>query len=113
MKNLQLDYSNQFEVRKYINETVVPSIYEVLVDDYYNGEIDDIQSDLNDNVWEIINNLGDVIYNFQARKVAEAFDYCPFNSVSDMTGEKYNSWNEMAFDIIYQEFYNKYSDLLG
>lgn len=113
MKNLELDYTNQYEVRNYINNTVVPSIYEVLVDDYYSGDTESINDEANDYVWEIIDGLGDVIYNFQARKVAEAFDYCPFNSVSDMTGEKYNSWNEMCFDIIYQEFYNKYSDLLG
>lgn len=112
MKNLELDYSNGYEVRKYIETKVVPSVYDTLVTDYYDGNPDDINTELNDNVWEIINDLSDVIYNYQSKMVALAYDYCPFDSYSEMTGEKFQSYSEMTFEIIYNEFYSQYSEYL-
>ncbi len=99
MKNLELDYENKYEVRNYINNVIVEQIKEDLKD-YDNDE--DSQ---HDGVFEIINSLGDVIYNYQAQKVAEAFDYSPF-SRCDMTGDRFDSWNEIAFTVIYDAYYN-------
>jgi len=94
MKNLQLDYQNQYEVRNYITNVIVEQINEDLKD--YDSD-EDSQYDA---LFEIINGLSDVIYNYQAQKVAEAFDLSPFDC-SESTGDRYNSYNEMAFDVIY------------
>ena len=93
MKNLNLDYENQYAVRNYINTIVCDQISEDLknYDDYHDG------------LYEIINGLSDVIYNYQAQKVAEAFGLSPFDH-SESTGERYNSYNEMAFDAIYDTY---------
>jgi hypothetical protein len=97
MKNLELNYENAYQVRNYITNVIVPQINEDLKD-YDSDEC--IQHDA---LFEIINGLSDVIYNYQAKKVAEAFDVSPFNH-SEMTGERYNSFNEIAFDVIMDEF---------
>ena len=96
MKNLNLDYENQYAVRNHINTIVCDQISEDLknYDDYQDG------------LYEIINGLSDVIYNYQAQKVAEAFDLSPFDC-SESTGDRYNSYNEMAFDVIYNAYNEK------
>ena len=104
MKNLQLDYENNYEVRDYIQNDIVPSIQAELVNAYgYHTE--DYDADCTDEyIHEIIDSLSDVIYTYQAKKISEAFNLCPFNDVNDMTGEKFNSYSEMAYAVIYNEF---------
>ena len=103
MKNLNLDYQNKYEVRNYINTVVLPSIHEDLVNGYGSKDFD--MDYLNDNIWDIINGLGDVIYTYQAKKISEAFDFDVF-SEDDLTGERFTSYNLIAFTIIYNEFLN-------
>ena len=112
MKNLNLDYQNQYEVRNYINTVLLPSIYEDLVNSYGFTTEDFDMDNFNDNLWEIINGLGDVIYTYQAKKISEAFDFDVF-SEDDLTGERFTSYNQIAFTIIYNEFFNKYSELIN
>ena len=100
MKNLQLNYENAYEVRNYITNEVV----ELINEDLKNYDSDEASQ--YDALYEIINDLSDVIYNYQAKKVAEAFDVSPFDE-SEFTGEKYNSYNEIAFEVIMNEFNNQ------
>lgn len=113
MENYKLNYDNRQLVKMYIKTNVVPYIWETLINDYYDGEINETYDsiDLMQDIWEIINGLGDVIYNYQAKKVTEAFDVDVFG-ISDITGERYTSYNETAHEIIYNEFYKKYANLL-
>ena len=69
MKNLQLDYQNQYEVRNYINTVLLPSIHEDLVNNYGFTTEGFNMDYFNDNLWEIINDLGDVIYTYQAKNI--------------------------------------------
>lgn len=103
------NYENKYEVAKYINNTVVPFVYENLVDAYGFGE-SDYDGDPIDHIWEIVDGLEEVIYNYQARKVSQAFDYDAFNTLSEMTGERFNSYNEMSFEIIYYKVLEAYSE---
>jgi C-terminal processing protease CtpA/Prc len=100
MKNLELNYENAYQVRNYITNEVVQQINEDLK--YYDSD-EDSQHDA---LYEIINGLSDVIYNYQAKKVSEAFDISPFD-YSEVTGDRFNSFNEIAFDVIMDEFNNQ------
>jgi len=97
MKNLQLDYTNEYEVRNYINTTVCDMISE---------DLKNYDCDYNDALFEIIDGLSDVIYNYQAQKVAEAFGMDAFGE-SEITGDRFNSYNEMAFEAIYNTYNNQ------
>lgn len=103
------DYENKTLTKKYVNEIVIPSVYESLIDDY-NFNSEDYDGDVYDNIHEIIDGMADVIYNYQAQKIAEAFDYCPFESVSEMTGEKFDNYNVMTYEIIYNGVIEEYSE---
>lgn len=107
------NYDNFYQLREYVNTILVPSIYECLVDSYGFGSNDYDNDNIHDHVWEIIDGLEDVIYNYQAKKIAQAFDYDPFTSESEMTGEKFNSYNEMTFELLYNKFNEQYSEQLA
>lgn len=106
------NYENPYQVREYVNTILVPSIYEVLVDDYGFASDEYDNENTHDHVWEIIDGLSDVIYNYKAKKISQAFDYDPFTSESEITGEKFNSYNEMTFELLYNKFYEVYSEQL-
>lgn len=112
MRNYDLDYENKQLVRIHIKTNVVPSIYETLVNDYYEGNWNLFDDNAGDYIWEIVDGLSDVIYNYQAQKVSEAFGVDVFGE-SEVTGERYTSYNEIAFEVINQEFWNQYGDLLN
>ena len=57
--------------------------------------------------------MQEVIYNYQAQKIAEAFDYCPFDSVSEITGEKFTNYNVMAYEIIYNGVIEQYNEQIN
>lgn len=101
MRNLKLDYNNSNEVINYVTDELVPQIKEEVQGylDNYGDEYDEDEA-----LFEIINSLSDVIYNYQARKITDAFGYDAFGE-SEITGERYNSYNEIAFEIIYSTYY--------
>ena len=103
------DYENKTLTRNYVKSVVIPSVYDCLVDDY-GFATDDYDGDVYDHIHEIIDGMEEVIYNYQARKIAQAFDYCPFESVSELTGEKYENYNCMAYDIIYNGVIEEYNE---
>lgn len=105
------NYENKTLTKKYVNEVVIPSVYESLVDDYGFAS-EDYNSDPHDNIHEIIDGMAEVIYNYKAKKIAQAFDYCPFESISEMTGEKFPNYNVMAYEIIYNGVTLEYSEQL-
>jgi len=94
MKNFQLDYTNEYAVRNYINTTVC---------DMISDDLKEYDCDYEDALFEIIDGLSDVIYNYQAQKVAEAFGMDVFGE-SEFTGERFTSYNQMAFEAIYNTY---------
>ena len=102
-------YISEYSIRKHINQVVIPGIYETLVDDYAFAH-DDYNGYVQDDIHEIIDGLSEVIYTYEARKIAEAFGLCPFESIDELTGEKFTSWSQMAYSIIYNGFMAKYDE---
>jgi len=106
------DYENETLTRNYVKSVVIPSVYECLVDDY-GFATDDYDGHVYDDIHEIIDGMEEVIYNYQARKIAQAFNYCPFDSVSEMTGEKFANYNVMAYEIIYNGVIEEYNEQIN
>ena len=102
-------WSNTRSVLEHIKTVTIPSIYETLVDDYGFAN-DDYNNDYTyDNLHEIVDGLSEVFVHYKARMVANAFGVCPFED-SPVTGSRYNSWNEIAFEVIMHEFNTQYSE---
>jgi len=97
------------QIKTHINEVVIPGVYETLVDDY-GFAADDYYGHIQDDIHEIIDGLEEVIYTYQAKRIAEAFDICPFESIDELTGEKFRSWSQIAYNVIYEGLQNEYQE---
>ena len=98
-----LNWANDYHVLELVKREV-ENINDSLIYDYNLSE-----TDFYDALHEIIDNSAFVIYNYKAQRIAEVFDVCPF-SESPITGERYNSWNQIAYEVIEQEFMAKYGE---
>lgn len=108
----EVNFDNKYEVIEHVNNVVVPCIYEALVDDYGFGGDDYDEDDAYDHVFQIIDGLQEVIYNYQAKRICEAFEIDPFGE-DEETGEKWSSWNHMAFAFIQRKFNDQFSEQLN
>ena len=97
------NYENKTLTREYVNNTLVPFVLENLIDGYDINDSDEAR----DMVFEIIDGLEEVIYNYQAKKICEAFEMDPFDH-SEITGERYENYNVMAFELIERKFFEAY-----
>ena len=97
------NYENKSLTKEYVNKTLIPFVLENLIDGYDIQDSDEAR----DMVFEIIDGLEEVIYNYQAKKICEAFDMDPFD-YSEITGERYENYNVMAFELIERKFFEAY-----
>ena len=99
----ELNWDNNYHVLELVQREV-ENIHDALKYDYNLEEVD-----FYDALHEIIDSSAFVIYNYKAKRIAITFDVCPF-SESPTTGEKYSSWNQIAYEVIEQEFMAKYGE---
>ena len=109
-----LNWQNTHTVLQYIKEVTIPSIYESLVDDYgfANDDYTSQSLDAIGYVDEIVDSLQEVLTTYKAQMIARAFCISPFED-SPITGKRYNSWSQIAREIIIDEFYEAYSEQLN
>jgi len=100
-------------VLEHVKTNVIPSIYETLVDDYGFANEETYDTDyFYDHLHEIIDSLSEVFVTWKARAIASAFCVDPFD-VSEITGERYESWSEIAYEVLQQEFNETYKEQLN
>lgn len=109
------DWNNPYRVTAYVEQSVddyADIIIDEMVDfaelgtkeeiaDKFNNHDGDVEDAIRERVWETVDGSAEVIYNYQAKKIAEAYDHDPYNDYSEMTGEKFNSYNEYTFDLLH------------
>ena len=103
-KTTSIDYDNTYEVKSYVRNKLVPLIMDELINAYGYKTKDHDEDCTSDYLHEIIDGLQDVIYTYKAKKISEAYKLCPFEDENRMTGERYKSYSEMAYDVILDEF---------
>lgn len=101
MENTEINWNEPQQVRQDIQDFVSD-----LKDEYQYEKTDNPQLDEHDFIFESIDNSEYCFVNYKAEKVARAFDLDPFG-VSEWSGDRYNSWNQMAFMAIYNEYFNQ------
>ena len=101
LPDTELNWNNDYYIFEMVKRDV-KMLVDVLLNEY---EWED-EDDVNENIWEVVDGLENVIYNYNAEKVARAFDKCPFDH-SPITGERFASWNEMAYEVYYEEVSTK------
>ena len=97
----EYNWENNYHVKE-LTEIAVNEIVEMVTTEYDNIDEDSF----NDALWECVNGHAYVIYNYNARRLAEAHDLNPFD-YSEYFGERYDSYGEMAFEVLYTRAYEK------
>jgi hypothetical protein len=70
------------------------------------NEINDIDT-LNDLIFEMIDSDENVIYTYKAKQISGIIgEYDAFDT-SDISGERFNNWSQVAFENIYHLIYNE------
>ena len=67
----------------------------------FTKNIEEIEEIVNDEIFQMINNSEYVIYTDQAKKISETIDLYDVFEISDITGERFRSWSEVAFENLY------------
>lgn len=101
MNTQEINWDDPIEVRKEVKDFVSD-----LKNEFINEQKDNPQLNEHDYVWEKIDGYSLVFYTWKAEKVSLAFDLSPF-SYSELTGEKFNGWEQIAFEVIYNEYFNQ------
>lgn len=70
------------------------------------SEQDDIDDDLNDHIFEIINDSYYVIYTHAAKEVIEVLGYFDPFDIGDITGARFENYSQCAFENIYRLIYD-------
>ena len=66
---------------------------------------EDVYDTLNDEIFQMINELREVIYTYQAKEVSKVVGMYDAFDTSDITGERFDNWSQVAFENIYQLIY--------
>ena len=83
---------------------LIDAYTEQIKDIIFNNEIKDIDT-LNDLIFEMIDSDENVIYTYKAKEISELIgDYDAFDT-SNMTGERFDNWSQVAFENIYDLIY--------
>ena len=103
----EMNWNNRYEVKATVQHAVEDILWSL------DNEYDDINEDnYYDYAHEQIDGHEYVIYNYQAKKIAEAFDVDVFGE-SEITGERYSSYNVIAYEIIeemvMEQLYDKFN----
>lgn len=98
--------------RTELKETYEENIKDLINDyfEFHNYEkkstiFEDIESDLMDRVFEMIDGLEEIIYTYQAKQVSEIIGMYGAFDTSDLTGERFDNWSQVAFENVYQFIY--------
>ena len=100
----EMNWNNKYHVQATVEHAVEDILWSL------ENEYEDInEGNCYDYAHEQIDGHEYVIYNYQAKKITEAFDIDVFDH-SPITGERYPSYNVIAYEIIEEKVMEKLYD---
>tara|TARA_R110002074_G_scaffold239417_1_gene411212 strand:- start:341 stop:676 length:336 start_codon:yes stop_codon:yes gene_type:complete len=73
----------------------------------FTNDFDDVQETVNDRIWEMIDGSEYVIYTHKAKEISKAINLYDAFDTSDITGERFANWSQVAFENLYALIYNE------
>ena len=72
----------------------------------FTNDINEVQDTTNELIWEMINNSQFVIYTHKAKEISKTINLYDAFDTSDLTGERFADWAQVAFENLYALIYN-------
>ena len=85
-------------------ENLINDYTEQIKDLILDNEIKDIDT-LNDQILQMIDGDENVIYTYKAKEISEYIGQYDAFYTSDITGERFDNWSQVAFENIYYLIY--------
>ena len=73
----------------------------------FTNDFDDVQETVNDEIFQMINDSQFVIYTHQAKEISKTINLYDAFDTSDITGERFADWSQVAFENLYSLIYNE------
>lgn len=102
MNTLEINWENKTEVRAEVKE-YVDYMSEAFKTDYLSYDED---ADEEEAIHVMIDGSQYCIYTYYAKQIAWAFDIDVFGE-SEMTGERYRSYEHIAYEVLYNLYWNE------
>ena len=72
----------------------------------FTNDFDDVQETVNDEIFQMINDSEFVIYTHKAKEISKTINLYDAFDTSDITGERFANWSQVAFENLYSLIYN-------
>ena len=73
----------------------------------FTNDINEVQDTTNELIWEMIDNSQFVIYTHKAKEISKTINLYDAFDTSDITGERFADWSQVAFENLYAFIYNE------
>ena len=73
----------------------------------FTNDFDDVQETVNDEIFQMINDSQFVIYTHKAKEISKTINLYDAFDTSDITGERFDNWSQVAFENLYSLIYNE------
>ena len=68
---------------------------------------EEIEESVNDEIFQMINDSEYVIYTHNAEEISKTISLYDAFGTSDITGERFDNWSQVAFENLYAFIYNE------
>ena len=73
----------------------------------FTSDIEAVEETVNDEIFSMINNSEFVIYTGKAKEISKSINLYDAFDTSDITGERFDNWSQVAFENLYSFIYNE------
>ena len=73
----------------------------------FTKDFDEVEETVNDEIFQMINDSQFVIYTHQAKEISKTINLYDAFDTSDITGERFSDWSQVAFENLYSLIYNE------
>lgn len=104
------------KTQKEIIETLESNIIEMVRYEINQNNLDtveDIEDSVNDEIFQMIDGMQEVIYTHKAKEISKVIGLYDAFDTSDMTGERFDNWSQVAFENIYELMNNELPNIVS
>ena len=73
----------------------------------FTNDIEEIEETTNDVIWQMINDSEFVNFTYKAKEISKSINLYDAFDTSDITGERFDNWWQVAFENLYSLIYNE------
>ena len=73
----------------------------------FTNDINEVQDTTSDRIWEMINDSEFIIYTHKSKEISYIINLYDAFDISDITGERFSDWSQVAFENLYSFIYNE------